>query len=305
MDIQQIQQLFKDRLPHHPYCSDDFQYGVVVRAKAKALEFRHIQPNSTHETAWLIFDLDYAGAACAWEDAGLPVPTIIVTNSANGHAHLFYGFETPIYTSKHARSKPIWLAQRLKEAIREKLKADSGYSGLMAKNPFHPDWSPCTQWTPKLYDLKELVEYVTITKPRFKKQSESDTSSLGRNCTLLNWLNRWGCREVMAFKRERKSYEQWHQHVLSQTEISNTEKFPHNPLPYSEVKSLAKSVAKWVWKHYPSQQFSNWQSARGKRGGRRKTTTKNGKPWEALGISRATWYRRRKTGQLDRKASET
>jgi len=68
--------------------------------------------------------------------------------------------------------------------------------------------------------------------------------------------------------------------------------------PINEVKAIAKSIARWTWRNFSDAAFSAVQSARGKLGGRPATTTLNGAPWEAQGISRATYYRRQKSGLL-------
>ena len=61
------------------------------------------------------------------------------------------------------------------------------------------------------------------------------------------------------------AFEVWHTAVLSHCEASNT--FPE-PLPYGDVKSTAKSVARWVWKHYTG-------NGSGKRRGAMSDTFKN------------------------------
>jgi hypothetical protein len=35
-----------------------------------------------------------------------------------------------------------------------------------------------------------------------------------------------------------------------------------DPLPYSEVKATAKSIAKWVWRNHTSAEFQTWFSAK-------------------------------------------
>jgi hypothetical protein len=61
----------------------------------------------------------------------------------------------------------------------------------------------------------------------------------------------------------------------------------------SEVKAIAKSIAKWTMFHFTPQQFSASQAKKGRKskGGGRPSL---GEPWEALGISRATYFRRKK-----------
>ncbi|WP_175463914.1 primase C-terminal domain-containing protein, partial [Vibrio cholerae] len=78
------------------------------------------------------------------------------------------------------------------------------------------------------------------------------------------------------------------------------------PLPENEVKHTAKSVAKWTHKHFSPSAFSAWQAKQGAKGGKiskgggRPVGTVNSKslsqtkPWEDLGISRATYYRQKK-----------
>ena len=73
------------------------------------------------------------------------------------------------------------------------------------------------------------------------------------------------------------------------------------PLPYSEIKATAKSIAKYCWKRdtYHYNEFIYRQALKGSKGGKvskRKPvpdSEQSLKPWEELGISRATYYRRK------------
>lgn len=281
--------IFVSRLPRRPYCSDDPTHGLIVRPSEIALMRRHIQANPPHETAWLIFDLDYQGAAFAWESANLPPPTVTISNPANGHAHLLYGLTTPVALSDAARDAPIRYAAALQAAFLAKLSADPGYAGLVTKNPLHDAWR--TIWVPHLYDLGELAEYVSL--PRRIPRRES--VGLGRNCDLFDELRAWTYQWVRVYKRNHASADQWHDAVAGQATRLNAFDVP---LSFGEVKAIAKSVAKWTWRRFNDARFSAIQSARGKRGGRPKTRTKNGNPWAEIGVSRATYYRQRKSGVL-------
>ena len=61
----QMQQLsflldqFQDRLPKKPYCSDNLDYGLIIRPKEISLKYKYIQPNSPYYLHYLVFDLDY------------------------------------------------------------------------------------------------------------------------------------------------------------------------------------------------------------------------------------------------------
>lgn len=239
-----------------------------------------------------MFDLDYAGAALAWEKAHLPPPTLTVTNPENGHAHLLYGLFTPVVMSDAARDAPIRYAAALQAALLAKLCADPGYAGLIAKNPFHEAWN--TQWLQQLYTLGDLAEYVSLPK-RLPKRSELAGVGLGRNCTLFDELRAWAYQWVREYQSNDASTAQWHSAVLGQAERLNAFDLP---LAFNEVKAVAKSVARWTWLHFSDAAFSALQSVRGKRGGRPKTTTLDGSPWDLLEMSRATYYRQVKSGLL-------
>jgi hypothetical protein len=283
-------EVFLNRLPRRPFCANDVSHGLLIRPAATAIKHRHIQPNAPLEVAWLIFDLDYTGAAFAWEKANLPPPTIAVSNPANGHAHLFYGLTTPVVVkSTAAREAPIRYANSVHAAFLARLRADPGYTNGIAKNPLHPSWRSI--WVNHLYDLGELAEYVTLPKRLPRRES----FGVGRNCTLFDALRSWSYQWAREYKRNGASREQWRDAVLGQaTRMNNFD----TPLAYSEVKALAKSVANWTWSHFDDARFSGIQSARGKLGGRPKTTTRDGEPWTELGISRATYYRHLNSGLL-------
>ncbi len=73
------------------------------------------------------------------------------------------------------------------------------------------------------------------------------------------------------------------------------------PLPYSEIKATAKSIAKFCWKRdgYHYNEFIYRQALKGSKGGKVSkrnvvaTSDRTLKPWEALGVSRATYYRKK------------
>lgn len=235
------------------------------------------------ELAWLIFDIDRPCAAFSWEWALLPPPTISVINPSNGHAHLLYGLRVPVGLGNFSRDAPIRFAAAIQAAFTAKLNADVGYVGLISKNPFHRDWKSLYQ--SKFYDLHELSDYVMLSK----NSSRQGVIGLGRNCVLFDDVRTWSYSWVREYKRNQVNKEAWFSVVLAQAEKSNSFQ---TPLNHSEVRSVAKSVAKWTWRNFNDANFSRIQSERGKLGGRPRSTTLIDIPWEKAGISRATYYRR-------------
>jgi hypothetical protein len=250
--------IFQQRLPSRPYCTDDVQHGLRIRRIADAIKLKHVQPNPPHAIAWLVFDVDFVGGAFAWETANLPPPTIAVVNPLNGHAHLFFGIKVPVAKSDFARDSPLRYIAAIEFAYRIALHADAGYAGLIAKNPLHSAWRVLVHR--QLYDLDYLAEWVVL--PR--RIPERDTTGLGRNCVLFDELRAWAYQFCRLYKRNGASETQWQAAVAAQAARLN--EFP-TPLPLRETTSVARSVAKWTWKRFNEAEFGKLQASRGRRGG--------------------------------------
>lgn len=299
MDIitQQLE-LFQQRLPRKPYCTDE-KGALIIRTVAHAIGKKLIQPNPHCLRYWLTYDIDRPAGALAWEDGNVAPPTLTVTNPANGHAHLLYGVDVPIVTSEAGRAGPIRFAGALDVAYADALDADRGYSGLICKNPLHPYWR--VDAPGGLYDLGELAEWVDLTQYSDRRRRLPEYG-LGRNCTLFERLRHWAYRNVDTY-RQGAPYEAWLLAVRDKAEGYND--FPA-PLELAEVYATAKSVAKWTWRQYmgrmPDEQFSQVQAKRGALKG--KTTREQGLDLiqadptlsdaaiaEILGVDRSAVYR--------------
>jgi hypothetical protein len=258
----------KQHSPHKPYCTDDLLYGVHIRGRDIALKKRYLQLNSPLYCNWLIFDCDYAGAAFAAQDAGLPDPTTVVITPKNRHAHILYALDTPVFTCDAARLKPVRYVAAIEQAYLRILKADVGYCGLVTKNPLHPDWLHLYGGNApvRTYTLEQLAECVDLTK--HAKQNDQPIG-FGRNCMLFDKLRKWAYTAIRRHRGglRRDSRVVWDAECLDKAVSLNTEFL--NPLSFAEVRSIAKSTAKFCWKHDPEQQtaFQQRQSCKGKAGG--------------------------------------
>lgn len=264
-------ELFTSRLPHRPYCSDD-KTARMIRGRATALRFPYIQANPPSLKFWLPFDLDKPGGMVAWEDADLPPPAVGVGNPTNGHAHLLWGLDAPVCTSEAARAAPLRYLHAIEGAMLARLMpygADAGFAGLMVKNPAHQQWR--AHWgPPKLYELGELADWLDLDKFKPKRALLKDIEGygVGRNVSIFNALGPEGKWAYSAVRRYRRGpFEEWHNAVFMQACELNAGF--RAPLPFSEVKAIAKSVAKWVWKQDKAHaaEFSRTQARRGAIGG--------------------------------------
>jgi len=289
-----ILRLFPRLIPTKPYCADDLSNGLVVRSKKHALKKPHIQVNGPSSVRWLVHDLDYAEARFAHRDACLPPPNIIAINNANGHAHAFILLEVPVAKHSEARPKPLQFLAAIERGIRRRLNADPAYSGLICKNPLNCRWEvECRRARP--YTLLELDDSL------FEHDKSWDFSPAiayghSRNCACFDAVRKIAYREVLDAKRTGIScqqFEAWLASVAWQINLNFSQ-----PLPPSDIRAIAKSVAKWTWKKFSEEGLSARQSRLGKQGMAKRwqghTPNRVAKPWTTHGISERTWYRRRK-----------
>ena len=266
--------LFRERLPRKPYHTDEFTTGLSIADVSRALGARYIQPNGPTHRHWLVFDVDHAAATLSWDDVGAPAPNITVTNRANGHAHLIYGLETPIRTAPDGKVAPLRYAAAIEAALREKLGADLGYSGLICKNPLHTHWL-VQVWEPASYDLSWLADYLDLSPYNGRKQLLA--YGLGRNCTLFEKTRQWAYK---AIRQGWPGYEAWLSAVIDRAIGYNVQFEP--PLPANEVRHIAKSIAKWTHRNLTPAGFSAVQAARGAKGG--KVSKGGGRPSKAADL---------------------
>jgi len=183
------------------------------------------------------------------------------------------------------------------------LGADTGYSGLICKNPNHSHWKIAV-WQPELYTLDWLADSLDLNAAN-DKEIVADYG-LGRNCTLFDKTRKWAYR---AIRQGWPEYEQWLQACYERASAYNLQ-FSAS-LDENEVMTIAKSVAKWTKNIFSQESFDEYvlrthsskiQSERGRKskGGGRvidPLSVRQKSPWKDLNISRSTYYRRLKNGK--------
>lgn len=294
-------QIFPDLLPQKPYCADELEYGLVIRSRKSALKRRHIQLNTPNVFSWLHFDQDSAEGYFAADDGNLLAPTFIAENPENGHAHIAYLLKNPVSNFAASRSSPLHYLAAVERGMRRRLGADPNYTALIAKNPLHPDWR--VEWQARQpYDLSELADWLwprdTVPEPKRER------SGFGRNCDVFDDTRDFAYKNVIKFKRDVGSLDAWIERCQKIAAGHNL--VFANQLPLSEIRAIGKSIAKWTWRTFSQQRFSEIQAWRGKRRAAKRwaghTAAETTKPWLADGISRRTWYRRKAKAKAQRVA---
>lgn len=252
----------------------DKGHGQVIRLLRFADAFKYIEAQTPVAAHRIVIDIDRDVRAITrcndwWNLLDVPTPSYVLLNAENGHAHVFYELEAAVATHDAARTGPLRYLAAVEAALRVALGGDVDYAGFICKNPHSRAWE-LHKGRRELYSLPELSEYLTLPKLADLRR---EPSGFGRNCTLFDSLRHWAYRSVADYRGGKP--EAWSMAVYEQALSLNT--FPV-PLMDSEIRATAKSVSKWVWKHFGTgaavEAFSTTQKIRQKRGAAKKRAIK-------------------------------
>jgi hypothetical protein len=253
---------FVDSLPKYIRCTSDFEAGLKKPTlKSTALADDYIQFNESNCVAWLVFDIDRGWqSANAWNAANVAEPNFIIQNPASGNCHYFYKLKTPVYLKtsddSNVRAAPEDYLNAIKIALTTALAADENYTHVLCKNPLSAKWR-VIECHNSAFDLVNLTKGVTLKSKfdaylkRHKKQIERRFAQndpryvQGRNCALFDDLRQYAYSFVKGHKASSGTFESFHANLFEYAQ--NLNKQFSTPLPFSEIKSTVKSVAKWTW----------------------------------------------------------
>lgn len=238
-------------LPKRPYCGKTGAF--LIRDRDQALKFPLIQFNHPNFRQWIGIDVDIpfadsnalnqSSAAITWEDCGLE-PNLIMQNPENGHCHFLYGLEKPIVVPNGPQTKAVKYLSAVTRGLTKALKGDYSYSGLLVKNPTHEEWRTLLGRR-KLYSLDDIRPHVELNVAVDKIAADT----LGRNDALFQTLRFWAYREFHSLRRHNAlTHLLFHSLCDEQARVINAT-FTY-PLPESEIRSTAKSVANYCLNKY-------------------------------------------------------
>ncbi len=243
--------------PPRPYCTNDLKSGLKVRPLPWAVAYRYLQANGKGMVWTLIQDVDRDIAATAtapeWTLGG-PEADAVVLNPENGHGHLFWYLKAGVTTTSAARLGPMRYLAAIEDGLRRAVGGDVGYAGLITKNPVHKDWRVVERHG-KLWTLDELGAGLDLSPANAKKwvpASLEEAYGTGRNVGIFTEARLWAYRAIRDYWAP-DGHSRWHEAVLEHVEALNRRL--RAPLPYSEVRSISKSIAKWTWQHITPQEF--------------------------------------------------
>ena len=253
----------------------------------RAWDFGYIVLDDAGATwATMTFDCDNRQAMAAGLD-DLPPYSWLVRTRRGGHVS--WALAVPVGKHQAARAAPEAYLSAVAEYYHHALGADPAFGGL-SRNPAHPKAD--TVWgRRKPYSLDQLAKVIPFNwrKPRIAQ------TGIGQNRDLFMATCR-GDRGVPVLTMA---------HALNR-DVADA--YGREPLPDSEVAAIAQSVERYRRKWERQGHKRSWlerQAARSAKQigkARKASASREGsnemlRPWAAEGVSRATWYRRRKVGR--------
>lgn len=309
------QLLFKGNVPRFPLCSNGFDRiqdqfvdtGAHTKPRNIALLKKYIQYNEKNCVSWLIFDVDkgisnrgrgYENANLSVtpetirEDLLLPEPTIFVSNKTNTKCHIAYLLEVPVHKNPESNWKPMVLLAAIQQRMGEMLGADPDFRMQgVAKNPLHRSYRSLSV-VGESYGLWELADYLDLTKTKVERKIPlSDQFSIGRNIGIFDTVRKWSYRKYRSLGHP--GYDEFFPYVLKYAEDLNSQECKHDLLPFGEIKSISKSIAKFCVSKLNESGFSKLQSERNALSFKKrqeKGFVSDAAPWKAMGISRRQYY---------------
>ena len=251
----------------------------------------YLELHAANTYVGIIVDCDDPDAGFDALAAGtVPEFSYCVTNKETGHHHLVWLLARPVHRYPEARIKPLKAYRRIVDYYTATAGGDPGFAGVLTRNPMSwADRHTSTTWNRRdPYSLAEAAEVIPL---HWRRPLLLETG-VGRNVDLYEALMRWAGSLANAGIP-----------VLPEA-IARNQQFSR-PLPISEVQAIARSVEKsravWAAHDWHTPKWLELQAARGRMGkGKPRqaslfdyASNEETRPWEAEGVSRATWYRRR------------
>jgi len=241
-----LDSFFVDRLPSFTSVSDDFvKEGICRKAKHNAVKFRHIQPNAKTMLGFLCFDVDSPNGLYQWYDNNCLAPNWVTVNPENGHAHYVYAILNPVSKAFKSKAEPQLFAQAVNKGMVSKLGSDRSYSAYMTKNPLHDHWDTYTI-EEKPYNLDDLADNFPLIWDN-KDKTLNECGELGRHQTLFE-TGRFEIYRITQQYRSNRDYNGLKEVTNKIFQQMNND-FAE-PLPFNQVRDLAKCVANWCYRYY-------------------------------------------------------
>lgn len=240
-----------ERFPRRPYVSQDLTF-TTVRPLDQASAWKYLQHNPPAYAHLMVIDYDQDApdsipVSEVWRTAGLPAPAWIARTPGTTKGHIAWALATPVCTTAAGNLAPLRYLAAIEQAYNAAISGDAGYAGLLTKNPvFNGQGAWEIEWIdPTQRSLGDLAAAVDLPAPG-KHTAPVAAVGFGRKVVTFDTVRHWAYSSISQYWISGEAT--WHLAVRKQVDLMNGTF--SEPLHESHCKSIAKSIAKWVWQRF-------------------------------------------------------
>jgi hypothetical protein len=219
-------------------------------------------------------------------------PNFVIYNPVSSTHQAFWLLATPVHC-QNKQSAAYRYLRAVETGYDLKYQCDPNFQRHIHRNPlFHG--SDIEFLNSNRHTLKELAEIVELNNviPQVERQLHDDAE--GRNCALFDELRVWAYRQIKTLSE--RDFDAFTAQLITRASRLNTFS---TPLPDSEIKSIARSIARFCIARLDNHaKFSAKQARRGAIGG--KVSKGGGRPkklnselWESINTMKKEGYSNR------------
>lgn len=241
-------------------------YWRTTRETALALPYVEANPRALQSL--IVTDVDSGDADELAGLLGLPAPSYVALNPHTKAGHVVYGLEHPVCLTDSANRRPVNLLARVETGFTTILGGDTAYGGRITKNPHHGEHTTLWGDFDNLYNLRDLAAALTAlgALPRYDDRRALQVSAIGRNVALFDLARTWAYRRRGHYRDRTEWEEVVHAYAWDRNLTTIADNFTKGPMDPTEVKHLARSIARWTWRNI-TRTFEQEQARRGRNGG--------------------------------------
>lgn len=268
-------------IPHHIHriqaWSDSYQgRGKPVDVNSPLSWHKYIGFFCKTHTFAITLDIDMKGFDP--ENYDIPLPNWITRNPKSGHCHAVWFIEGIVNRNGGKAENFLTSVSHKLAKIISKTNCTVRNNNA-TQNPFHPHWQT-TSYHTGTYGLTFLAESIGLNEDEYlnAKKSRHMNRNLGRNCAVF-----YDCVGVAI--RNQMGADEVRLMVEKQNEVVGAE-FGTGPLGLQEVKSISKSITRYVCLHSNKEKRTK-RSCEVRRAHNPNTAAERAKK---LGMSKSSFY---------------
>lgn len=259
--MRDFRQLIAQSTPKIVECGNDKMIVTAAKRHIALHGFTHYRIDRPRWIPTIALDMDARDPLdLVVSGYPFPLPAYVVYNSANGHSHAVWVLDDPVVRGPRGEKaeQTYWL---VRDALQLLAGADRAHTNLITRTPYHEQhiFYPCLYKRWELSELLRCLPVDAVSRRTNGQHGREFDESAGWKCGMFGWLRAWAYEEARQGRYSQLSYER----LYAVLEARN--RMFIDPVPLSDVRSMAKSVDRWMQTHWRGNKSNRPQTTKGSR----------------------------------------